>query len=367
MTVSLDADGTGRRGQVGVTNRQMKRVRTGGARVASVSVALLSLVLVLSPLLAPRASAYIPCDGSATYTGIVRDQDQLGLPGVVVYLYTAYPYNGRSATAVTNAYGAWSATVDNGDCRYNAAFYWKSKTDGPHLMTATEILPGQTYTVRVWREAQIVALNYEFPNDPSVAISYTLTTNLQVSVDASVSGGMQVGFLGFNAAGKVGATLTMESSYSSSGSSPWYDFYTTGMTHKIIDSAGRTLIYVEQYSSSWFSSDEAVEYLTITDAINRDTDAGINPYVQIARNHVATYTWTLATTVTMDLEVSVEAFGVKLTTHMGVASGTSQSVSATITNDTNHARCYVQYQQGLEIHLWLYLEGRCPGVKGKGK
>ncbi len=304
---------------------------------------------------------YISCpSGNETYSGYVYNEEGQPLQGVVVYLVTPFGFVPSSAgSTTTNASGYWTLTFDH-QCPHNASFYWQSLSNGPLLMKADPIGLSTTYTVTVWEQSEDVNLLYEFPDSSNTSVSYTTSTNIEFSANAKVSGGIQDGFLGTNAAGYVGTTLTMESGFSQIGSSPYLTYYQKGITYKVEDASGNTIIYVQSFASSLFSSANTQEYLTMSQGITDAENKGENPYVTIAGNHQQSYQYTFSTTTTLDGQVSVTAFGVTLTTEVSTSSGTTQTVALTITNKASQNECYVVYQEGPEIHAWYYFQGICP-------
>lgn len=147
----------------------------------------------------------------------------------------------------------------------------------------------------------------------------------KVSVDAKVDAGFQAGFLGVNFAGSIGTDITIETGYSSSGTAPWRDYWPTGTAYKIVDSAGKQMVYVQSYKSALYSSESTTEQLTRDQGESRAVANGAYPFVHVAAYHNNTYTYTLTVTVTVDVEFSVSAIGVSLTVHLASSSGRARA------------------------------------------
>jgi hypothetical protein len=329
----------------------------------SILIAVLLTITITPRIVAAQSDNpyYINCPGSETYSGNVYDQEGYALAGVVVYLATPAGYQPfASGSTTSNSNGYWSVTIGNG-CPNDASFYWQSDTNGPLLKSVSKIsLSGTSYTLNAWVASQNINLLYEFPDDSATNVGVSLTTSLQFSADASLSGGITDGFLGLDAAGNVGTTQTMQSTFQESGTSPYVTYIQTGNTYKVEDTSSNTIIYVQQYSSSHFSSATATEYLTMSQGVTDAQNAGQNPYITIAANHQQTYSYSFSSTITLDAKVSITAFTVTLTTHVGTTSGNSQTISLTITNNNSNNECFVAYQEGPEIHAWYYGSGSCP-------
>ncbi len=326
-----------------------------------VAAVFVSLVAPVAAFPARAAPQYYRCSGNVTYTGTVFDEGGNRLWGVVVYLYTTYPYSGPTGTATTNSNGAWSITIGAGDCPYNAKFYWRSKSNGPLMLVATSIPQPSSYTVPVWQQLVALDMIHEFPNDPTVEIAFTISTTVTVSVAASISGNVQTGFLGVNAAGKVGTDSTFALSFTSDHYAPPYHiFYPTATVFKVQDVSGNTLVYALGYSDVWGQTAADSEYLSMYGAIDRDHAAGSYPYVQVAPNGHDTTTRSLSQTTTLDQELGVTVFGVTLTLDTSVSAGTTQSVSITLWNSSSSNACFAIYNQGMVVHAWLYGYVTCP-------
>jgi len=173
-----------------------------------------------------------------------------------------------------------------------------------------------------------------------------------VSVDAKVDAGFQAGFLGVNFAGSIGTDITIETGYSSSGTAPWRDYWPTGTAYKIVDSAGKQMVYVQSYKSALYSSESTTEQLTRDQGESRAVANGAYPFVHVAAYHNNTYTYTLTVTVTVDVEFSVGHRRIA-DGSSGVEFGQSQSVQAKyIKIGSPVEKCFVVYVDGLEIHSW---------------
>lgn len=327
----------------------------------AVTVVLLALAIVLVglPVSAQLKPMYIPCGGSnVTFQGHVYDTANNALQYVAVNLRTPPRYEQYEGTAVSDSSGHWSLVLP--DCPYNGYFYWKSEINGPLVKSVSNIPYISSYALSIERQTLKVPVTYEFPNSPNTEIAYSTATSVMVSIDASFDVGFSTGFLGTNFVGQVGTDITIDTGYSSSGYAPWRDFLPTGTAYRITDTSGRHMVWVDQWHSAQFSSESTTEKIGMETAETRMVQNSTYPFVWIAALHNATYTKTLTTKVTIDVEFSVEAFGVKLKVHMGVATGQSQSVSTTIRNFDNQNKCYVLYANGLENHVWYHNSGACP-------
>jgi len=282
------------------------------------------------------------------------------LGGVWVHLVAVYPFTGSGGYAETDSTGHWSLTTTS--CVYNAYYYWQSYTNGPEIAVVKGIGQTSTVTVPVWEQPENIYLLYEFPDSTNVTVSINLTANLEVSVNAQISGGISDGFLGTAADGSVGTTEVLQPGFQEYGNTP-YGTYIQGVnSFKVEDVNGNTIIYVQAYTTRLPSTDNVKEYMSMAQGISEAQAKGEDPYVTIAGDHNQTYLLPLTATVVMDPQSSVSAFGATLTTEMGVQSGTTLSVSVTIHNSSPYDQCYVIYQEGLEVHVWYYGQGVCPQV-----
>lgn len=313
------------------------------------------------PMMANSARAAIPCPaGKTTFSGTVTDQEGNGLGGVLVALATLpnlYPQYGGTTTS--SATGSWSLTFSY-QCPMSARFYWQS--NGPLVKTVSSIPFSSNYALTIWRVPAVINLLYEFPNDPSVTVNYSLAASLTFSFDATISGGINVGFLSVDAAGHVGASVTMGGGNSASGYSPYVIIYPVGTWYKVQDVSGNYVVYVLPGVAQSLWTGPVTDYLTVNDGINRDNAASppIIPYVQVAR-HTTVQLWrTFSTTITVDAQVGGSAFGVGLTTHVGVSGTVTLTWGISFTNSGTKTNCYVLYQLGPEMHAWLYSNNACP-------
>ncbi|PSO07504.1 hypothetical protein B9Q04_10550 [Candidatus Marsarchaeota G2 archaeon BE_D] len=315
-------------------------------------------VIILSSTAQASSPNYIQCSGQLTYSGVVYNEEGQGLGGVWVHLVAIYPYTGSGGYAETDSTGHWSLTTTA--CPYNAYYYWQSYTNGPEIAVVNDVGQTSTVTVPVWEQPENIYLLYEFPDSTNVTVSVDLTANLEVSVNAQISGSISDGFLGTAADGSVGTTEVLEAGFQEYGSIPYATYIQKGNSFKVEDVNGNTIIYVQGYTTSQPSSENVKDYLSMAQGISEAQAKGQNPYITIAGDHTQTYQGTLSNTVVMDSQVSVSAFGVTLTTEMGVQSGTTLTVSFTIQNNSPYDQCYVVYYEGLEVHVWYYGQGVCP-------
>jgi len=305
---------------------------------------------------------YIPCPpGKITYQGKVLDKTgSIPLQGVVVIL-TSPPGFGPSqgGMATSDAHGYWSITF-NYQCPANAQFYWQSSSNGPLVLTVNNIPKTSEYNLNIQRQTIYVGIAHEFANAPQTQISWTITYGYQFSIDAKVKGNINVGFIGVDAAGSVGTTISSSNQQSVQTSSDIMIYYPTGLVYYVTDVYGNSVVYVQTFSVSTINTQSFPEYLSISDALTRATQAGQYPYVNVAPKTSITKTETLTTTVTIDSQVGVNAFGVTLTVHEGVSSGTQQTITVKFDNSNNsNAVCFVIYQEGVEIHTYFYHTGNC--------
>lgn len=311
---------------------------------------------------------------TGTFSGLVKDMGGYGLPGVVVYIIghrQAVPPCQDALSAVTDGTGHWRVTGKVNQFN-SVSLYWQSASNGPYLSNPGNIQPGTSYTwqVHVWRADINENLLDEFPNDPNghTQISFTTSTSIQVSVNAKLSGNVQAGFLGVDVAGSVGTTITMQQQVTESFSSPYEVYKVLGEIIRVQDANGNYIVYAVPYSSSLFQTAGITDYLTMNEGINRDSMAGIYPYLQVAPSGSSTFTYTFSQEVNMDLSVGITIGGsflglsasVTLTIDFSTTSGTSQSVALQVTNPTTGNACYVVFQEGMEIHAWFYGNGNCP-------
>lgn len=336
----------------------MKRVEP---LVAILAMAILS---VGTPMSAAASPMYVPCDpGNVTYQGHVYDQANAALQGVVVYLKTPASFEQHEGTARSDSAGYWSLSLAN--CPYNGKFYWQSNSNGPLLKSVSYIPATTSYVLNLWRAAQNVPIAYEFPNTPNVRVRWETGSSVKVSVDAKFDAGFQVGFLGANFALQVGTDITVENSFSVTATQPTTIVWPTGTVYKIVDTSGKSLIYVQQYSSANYGTLPATELLDINTVETRQVNDGEYPFVCAAPGVIdQTYVSRLETTETTDTEFSltVNVGGVQatLTVHMGVASGSYREVTTLINNPDTYSKCYVVYDDALNVHVYLHNNGACP-------
>ena len=202
---------------------------------------------------------------------------------------------------------------------------------------------------------------HEFPNDPTIETAFTTSTTVTVGVDASISGGIQTGFLGgLDVAGKVGTDSTIFPDFTADHTSPYVLYYPQGTVFKVLDVYGNSMVYVLAYSNVWPQTAADTEYLSMEGAIALDHSAGIYPYKQIAPNGHDSKVFTLSQTTTLDVQLGITVFGVTLTVETSVSAGTSQSVTVTFWNSSPNNACYVNYNEGMVVHSWLYGYVTCP-------
>ncbi len=336
-----------------------RKVLVAYGLVLVMAIGLAAPFAVSSARAAPDA---IPCPkGTTTFSGTVKDQEGNALAGVVVVLATMpnlYPQYGGMANSSSSGY--WALTFYY-QCPMNAKFYWWSASQGPLLLTVTNIPKSTTYNVHIWRQAINAYLLYEYPDTTNATVSFTETTNFQFDVKATVSGSINAGFIvGVNAEGSIGTTLTMETTSSFSKDLPYGLFYPTGMAWKAEDVNGNYVVWVQQFQTSYVSSALATEYMSESTGINLAVNDGQNPYITVSPGGPSTYTRTFSATVTLDGSVSVTVFGVTLTMDVSTSSGTTQSFSIQLTNNGSSDACYAIYQEGPEFHVWYYGPGFCP-------
>ena len=326
-----------------------------------VLTAMIFVAILVPPMVAVPARAYIPCEPTFSWlSGTVYDQEGNGLGGVVVKLYTEYPNQQYNGQTTTNGVGQWSALLQ--DCGfYDADFYWKTAT-GPYLLHVEDIaFSGSAYTLTVWRQAVELPFMWEFPNDPTITIKFTVGAELRFSADAKVFGTIPIDFLSLNLAGKVGADIVVGVGFTFTGTAPYYVSLPLGTKYRVVDVSGNWVEYVDGAIPQSLWSGDAVEYLTMANAIARDKQAGLNPYVQVAGRGKLTRTLYFSGSITVDIEVSVKAILVGLTTHASVKGTLSTSWGITFDNSAQKSNaCYVLYQQGPFMHAYKYSQKRCP-------
>lgn len=322
-----------------------------GLVVASIIVAL----GVLVPAGLPNAQAIVGCS-NLTYSGTVYDQEATTLPGVAVKLVLE-PVNSVRATPISDSNGHWSATFQVCFGQYvNAGFYWQSSSSGPLVLQVSGIATSSRYTLNIWRNLVYSVLVNQYPNSANIQISYTTTATFSVFVKASVTVGMNVGFLQADAQGNWGTTDTIETDWSVTGTQPYEAYYPTGIAYKVVDTQGRVLIYVGSFTSAIPSTMGVSEYMTMDGARQYDDANGIYPYEEVAPGVLSqVFTKKLTSQVSIDGQITISAFGSQLQIDEGVQAGTEQDVSLILSNpNTSYNACYVVYQNGLNIHSWFY-------------
>lgn len=328
-------------------------------RIAYVLAALFMLFLLAGSSSFSFADApnYIPCSGQETYSGYVYDQEGAPLAGVVVYLATVRNFQPASNGAGTSDYnGYWSVTLQD-QCPHNAYFYWQSDNNGPLLMTVSAIpLSGTTYTVNVWVVPENTQVAYEYPNTQEASIKVSISNSLSLSDNVYVQGGIADGFLGVDAAGQVGTTLTFDTVNSAYGTVPFEAYFSNWNSIKVEDTSGNMMVYKQAYTGvPTLNTASVSEYISMSTALSKGA-----AYVQIAGNTGVDTKISVSGVVTLDAQVSMTAFGFTLTTEAGVQTGSQQSTEYTINNPNSYTQCFVVYQQGPEIHIWLYSNNPCP-------
>ena len=316
---------------------------------------------------------YISCSGQPReqFSGYVYDQEGYGVGGVVLYFFSPSPYQGGSQESVTTgSSGYWSASLIS--CYYDADVYWQSSSDGPYLTEETGVNNYSSYTVNVWEQTEYVNLTYEFMHShyANISIAYSATT--EVSVNAYVSGSISVGFLGVNAAGKVGTTIQVLSGVQVTGDTQFAIQYAEGIMTTVEADNGSVLAYFQPYnisSSTMIDTGRAVDYMTAGQAWQLDNASGIPAFEKLTSGTSVKYTNSYSTTVTLDTNLSMHyglpvgglqaTFGIEV----GTAAGTSQTITTTFTDPSNSSLtyCFLVYQGGSTIagegpvlHTWLY-------------
>ncbi len=309
---------------------------------------------------------YISCYGQPqeNYNGYVYDQESQGVGGVVLYIFSPSLYQGGSGPVyvTTNSAGYWSTSLI--ECGYDADLYWQSSSNGPYLTEETTIPLSSSYTVDVWQTPAVINVTYEYPHTTNATFTWGLTTSWYLSINAQISGKISDGFLGVNAAGKVGTTETITTSTQFEASSPYVVFYPTGLLITVEASNGSEISYFETYTISSLSSMNANDYMTLNQAWSESNNSSYNSVVEISPGGQRTVNDWMNNTVAVDSKVSVSASiplvgSVTFTTEIGVGSGTSQEFSIVLTNPvrTENA-CFMVYQGGInytggpEVHIW---------------
>ncbi|MDE1853319.1 MAG: hypothetical protein KGI38_06180 [Thaumarchaeota archaeon] len=225
-------------------------------------------------------------------------------------------------------------------------------------MTVTGLGTSTSYTLNIQQQIISAALADEYANSAGTEIQWGMTTNYQSSIDAKVSGGISVGFLGVDAAGQVGTTEGTSTTYTVDTKSTVAITYSSAIAWKVVDKNGNYMVYVQHFVTGSLSAPATSEYISVTQAITDAQNAGQNPYTTVGPSTSVTVTYSMTNTVTLDGQVSATAFAVTLTVHAGTVSGTSQTLSLILTNSaTSGNNCYVHYVEGADAHLYLYKTG----------
>ncbi len=328
-----------------------------------VSVIVLAIGIPASLFIFQPISPFKLCEyTSSEYSGTVLDQSDNPLSGVVVQLSSAHPWQSSTDETTTSDSGKWSLTLTA--CSHDAKFYWKSSQNGPLLKGVVKVPLNTMYTMPVWRENQPVRVASQYPNAANVEISYNVTLDLMMSLGVEYDEGFPVGFLGVNGAGELGTDISMRMTHSDSGGSPWSAYVTIGTVYRIVDTEGRSLVYMEGHAASEFAPAVTTEYLTMEGAMERMAEEGRYPFVQIAATSSQTQTRTINMTLLANLEagvdVSVNDIKVNLPAYLVVNAHENQTVSIEITNYDSWDKCYVLYYRAIEAHIWLYGNSACP-------
>jgi hypothetical protein len=300
---------------------------------------------------------YISCpSGAETFSGYVYDQESVGLGGVVVALSSPpgyVPSQGGSTTSASTGY--WSVTFSY-QCPANANFYWQSQGSGPLISAVSLISTYTTYNLNVWRSTENTLISYEFANTAEAQINIAITGTFTLSADAKVSVGMTDSFLGLDAGGNVGTELTYQTVSGAGGTAPYEAYYSSGLTVKVQDTTGRTMIYKQPYTwSGTPQTSAATDYLSVAQALSDGAS-----YQNVAANTYASSSVSVSGVVKLDAQVSVTALGQTLGTEAGVSSGNQATTSWTMTNNNSYPQCFVLYVQGPVVHIWLYANTVCP-------
>lgn len=64
--------------------------------------------------------------------------------------------------------------------------------------------------------------------------------------------------------------------------------------------------------------------------------------------------------VSVDTQVGVTAFGVSLGTENGMSNANETGISWSVTNPYTFNQCFIFYNEGFSVHIWLYSNSTCP-------
>jgi hypothetical protein len=226
------------------------------------------------------------------------------------------------------------------------------------MKTVSYVPQSTSYILNIQQQIISTPLADEYANSAGTEIIWQMSTAYQLSIDASVSGGITTGFLGVDAVGSVGTTEGTSTTYKVDTSSTIAITYTTAIAWKIVDQSGNSAIYVQQFTTGSLNAPATSEYMSVTQAINNALSAGQSPYTIVGPQTNVQTTYSMTSTVTLDAQVSVQAFLVTLTVDAGTQSGTAQTLTMSFTNSNSTGNnCYVSYVEGADAHLYLYKTG----------
>ena len=325
----------------------------------------MSVAVCLAFILAGYVFLYSPViqlqcpPGPATYTGLVSNLTDVGVPGVVVELFTKPSCPGELGITVTNASGRWSLTLNG--CPHEANFYWTSASDGPHVFASANRPFPRVSTVQTDVSWQSVNLTWvrQYPNDRNVSINFTLSGSILAETNAITSGHPATGFLSHTSSGAPGSSAVLQGNVSFSQDTPYSVLWVAGTAYRVGDINGSLVTYLALWPNLEFRLLETQEYMTMEAAIEADRASAVYPFKSMAplgnETVVSLFRWALG-----NATVNVTVLGATIPVTFNLRGPLTERVAATLVNSNPYNQCYAWFPNAVEEHWWYYGNGTCP-------